>query len=348
MQQTSKSYGDTVRRVGVADTARTRMTSNEKMSITLVLHARLSYLSPILSPAVRRLIETHKIDPNQVTATGRNGRILKGDVLAYLESKDFQSAGTKVESVRSPPKPLPPIQSPKMPKMDKSVPMPNNKSSAGYVDIENTQSERSLARKVTESKWQVPQAYVVVDCYADNLAKFCKDMADLEITMDSLIVKAAILALKTNPDMNVALVDDEVQSLPRIDISLSTWASRTKITRPLFDATSLRVSEIASKLKLWQSHSKENQLEDSTAGSFNITCMSSMGIKSSTAIVLPPTSAVLTVGSVNKIICEDGYPIDTVAATLSFDARLIDEPCASQFMTQFRFNVEDPSSWLLR
>lgn len=50
--------------------------------------------------------------------------------------------------------------------------------------------------------------------------------------------------------MNVALIDNEVKLLPSLDISISTWASRTKITRPLLNASSHRVSEIASKLKV--------------------------------------------------------------------------------------------------
>lgn len=76
--------------------------------------------------------------------------------------------------------------------------------------------------------------------------------------------------------------------------------------------------------------------------------MSSLGIKCSTAIVLPPEAAILTFGSVSKVMTEDGYPIDAVTAMLSFDARLIDETTASRFMRQFRFNIENPSSWLLR
>ncbi|VDD80573.1 unnamed protein product [Mesocestoides corti] len=287
-----------------------------------------------LGPAVRLLLSSYGLSPEQITGTGPSGTVLKGDVLAYVASKGLQ----KVEQAATP---MPCAAAPSQPPIAPSrAPVPG----AGYTDIPVTSMRATIAKRLA-MKATIPHAYVSSTFTVDRLFALQRavnkaKLVDLKVSVNDLILKACAFALRLVPEVNGTSAADGTtfHRSGDVDICVAVSTPTGLITPIVKSADRLPVSEISVRVKDLATRARDNKLkpEEFTGGSFTISNLGMFGIREFSAIINPPQVAILAVGSGQRSMrqTENGHlePITTLTLTLSADARFIDEVTAAAFL----------------
>ncbi|KAI8605380.1 2-oxoacid dehydrogenases acyltransferase-domain-containing protein [Dissophora ornata] len=250
--------------------------------------------SRLLSPAVAHLLLQHRIkDITEIPSTGPKGRVLKGDVLAFLGKIKARPAP---EPTIPQPKTLPPPSMPKTP----SAPTPAPGSA--FTDTPTTNMRKVIASRLSESKSTVPHSYVTRDVVIDNMMKLRHLLADelgVKVSVNDFLIKAASLALRDVPESNVQFTSgDNAKQLKDIDISVAVATPTGLITPIVKGADSRGVQSISLVVKELAERAKKNKLkpEEYQGGSFSISNLGMFGVNNFTAIINPPQACILAVG----------------------------------------------------
>ncbi|KAI0220015.1 hypothetical protein L0F63_007062, partial [Massospora cicadina] len=231
-----------------------------------------------LSPAVSHLLSNFAIkDIADIPATGPHGRLLKGDVLAYI-------AANKIPKVQ----PTTPKAEPK--EATKAAPQ-----SLGYTDVPTTNMRRIIAQRLGESKSTVPHSYTSRDISMDAVNKLRQTLRseyDVKVSVNDFVIRACALALRDVPEAN------------EIDISVAV-ATPTGLITPIVknaDQKGLRV--ISAEVKDLAARAKINKLKPNEyqGGSFSISNLGMLGIKNFTAIINPPQACILAVSAAHDVL----------------------------------------------
>lgn len=199
----------------------------------------------LLGPAARVLMEAHGLAPSQITPTGPRGNITKGDVLAAVE------AGTKPAAKPAPPKaaeesprPGATVPSAQRAKPSASAPagatagaassVPTGAGAEGSEDVPTTTMRKVIARRLLESKTQVPHAFFQTEVCMDEVAELRKALASrgVKVSVNDLVLAAAAAALKEVPGANVTWDEAEgrPRALPAVDINVAVATDAGLIT----------------------------------------------------------------------------------------------------------------------
>lgn len=257
------------------------------------------------SPSVRRLADELGVDLNTVTGTGRRGRITEEDVQAATsDGGGSASAADDVEII-----PL-------------------------------TATRKTIAKRLTEAKQQIPHFYLTVEYQLDGLLahrKQLNDSGDSKVSVNDLIVWCVAQALMKEPRVNVNLVGDDIHQFKKANVSvaIATDAGLYPVTIPAVDAMS--PAEISAATATLADKAKTGKLtkEDISGGSFTVSNLGMFGVNNFTAIVNPPMGAILALGKgEQKVVVKDGEPAvaTVISATLSCDHRVIDGAVGAQFL----------------
>ena len=299
------------------------------------------------SPLAKRIAAEKGIDLTLVTGTGPNGRIVKEDVEA------FSGAGRS------------PVPSTAMdPGLRREAPAADSRPSTGSgltVDGGNIPHEvvklsnmrKTIARRLTESKQQVPHIYLTVDVRIDALIKLRGELnASLEtrsikLSVNDMLIKALGLALIQVPKCNVSFAGDNMLQYSRADISVAVSVPTGLITPIVTDAANKSLSKISTEIAELAGRAKEGKLQphEYQGGTASISNMGMMGIKQFEAVINPPQAMIMAIGAGEKrpYIVDDALAIATVmSATGSFDHRAIDGADGAQLMKVFKELVEKP------
>ncbi|MGE0667887.1 MAG: 2-oxo acid dehydrogenase subunit E2 [Sphingomonadales bacterium] len=322
------------------------------------------------TPRVKTLAKKLGVDLSEVTGTGNNGRITEDDVKAWAD----ETAGPLNEDVRS---------TPAVRKLAKELGVDINRvqgsgkngritkddveaaaaapkgapAPAAYVPGENPKTvealnnmRKTIARRLTEAKQNIPHIYLTVDVELDRLlARRQKYNAtnDAKSSVNDFIIKACGLALKHVPKVNVQYHDDGLHFFRHADISMAVALEGGLIT-PIVRAADVKsVAEIAVETKDLAARARAGKLkmEEIQGGTFSISNMGMLGIKSFDAVINPPQGAILAVGKgEERIIARNGSPaVATVmTVTLSCDHRAIDGALGAKFLEVFKELCEEP------
>ncbi|XP_072048068.1 pyruvate dehydrogenase protein X component-like [Amphiura filiformis] len=304
-----------------------------------------------LSPAVRQLIEQHGLDPASIPPSGPHGRILKGDVLHYLESP----LAAEVEAAPEPPpqRQIPPeasepvhieplVGQPSSPFVEPILTVIEQE----HKDIEISSVRRIIAKRLTESMFFVPHAYCTVEVKMNQVNKLRKQFKErgIKLSVNDFIIKAAATSLKEHPEVNAAWVDG-IKLFEDIDISVAVATDRGLITPILTHVNKRGLVNISKTVKELVERAREGRLkpQEFQGGSFSVSNLGMFGISHFTAIVNPPQSAIIAIGGSRLVPSVDGGKPDTVATvTMSTDTRVVDGIMAAEFLEAFRQNIENP------
>lgn len=297
----------------------------------------------IASPLARRIAQQKGVDLASVTGTGPHGRIVKADVEA--------AAGKAPVAA---PQPAAPAAAAPVP-VASSSPLPPTDVPHELVKLSNMR--KTIARRLTESKQQVPHFYLTVDVQLDALLKLRADLnkslesQGIKLSVNDMLVKAEALALLEVPAANVSFAGDQLRKFSRADISVAVAIPGGLITPVIRDAGSKRLSVIATEMKDLAARAKEGKLQPSeyTGGTASISNLGMFGIKQFDAVINPPEGLILAVGAGEKrpYVVNDELAIATVmTATGSFDHRAIDGAVGAEFMAAFKRLVENPLAML--
>jgi pyruvate dehydrogenase E2 component (dihydrolipoamide acetyltransferase) len=289
----------------------------------------------VASPLAKRIAADKGIDLAGITGTGPNGRIVKAD----LEGAKAGAAPAPVAAA-TPAAPTPA----RVAGIDTDIP---------HEVVKLSNMRKTIARRLTESKQQVPHIYLTVDVRLDALLKLRGELnASLEargvkLSVNDMLIKALGLALIQVPKCNVSFAGDNMLQYSRADISVAVSVPTGLITPIVTDAANKSLSKISNEIGELAGRAKEGKLQphEFQGGTASISNMGMMGIKQFEAVINPPQGMILAIGAGEKrpYIVDDALAIATVmSATGSFDHRAIDGADGAMLMKVFKELVEKP------
>ncbi|HTN15736.1 MAG TPA: pyruvate dehydrogenase complex dihydrolipoamide acetyltransferase [Sphingomonadaceae bacterium] len=286
----------------------------------------------IASPLAKRIAADKGIDLKAVKGTGPHGRIVKADVEG---AKPGVAAAAPAASAPA----AAPVQA-----QDFGIPHEVEKLSG---------MRKTIARRLTESKQQIPHIYLTVDIQLDALLKLRGELnAALEgegvkLSVNDLLIKALAKALLRVPVCNVQFAGDDLIRFKRADISVAVSIPGGLITPIITDAGTRSVSQISTQMKDLATRAREGKLAPSEyqGGTASLSNMGMFGIKQFEAVINPPQAMIMAIGSGEKrpYIVDGALGVATVmSATGSFDHRAIDGADGAQLMQVFKELIEKP------
>jgi pyruvate dehydrogenase E2 component (dihydrolipoamide acetyltransferase) len=276
------------------------------------------------SGRARKLADQKGVDISQVQGSGPKGRITEKDVLAYVET---------VPAAPEPAAATPAASEPAADMRGKSVPM--------------TRMRKVIARRLQQSKQTIPHFYVTVTVDMTDAIHQRKELntkvdKDSKVSMNDMVVKAAAVALDELPQVNCKIDEDHIVYLEDINIGVAVGLDDGLVVPVLPEVDTLSLKGIAKKTKELVNLAKAGKQASLTAGTFTISNMGMLDVDNFVAIINPPETAILAVGSVRKnimVTADNSFQIrDTMSMTLSADHRAIDGVLGSQFVNN--------SAWL--
>ena len=197
--------------------------------------------------------------------------------------------------------------------------------------------------------------YLTIESRMDrliNLRKKINSVSKNKISFNDLIVKACALAMKRNPESNLSWINNKIHKYNNIDIAIAVALKEGLITPIVRNADKKGLSEISSEIKSLVSKANQNKLlpDEYNGGSITISNLGMFGITEFKAIINPPQSSIIAIGSiiekpvVNNGKVEVGY---TMKSTISADHRSLDGAVAAKLLKEFNDILEDPFQiWL--
>jgi 2-oxoglutarate dehydrogenase E2 component (dihydrolipoamide succinyltransferase) len=299
-------------------------------------------------PAARKLIAENSIDPGQLKATGKQGRITKGDVLSHLDSQ--QSAAAEKQSAAE--KESTPVVrlTPGLPEIEedrpqKRVPMSRLRARVAERLLQATQGTAMLT---TFNEVNMAPIKALREKHRDSFEK----RHGVRLGFMSFFVRAAAEALKRHPDINASIDGDDVVYHGFCDIGVAISTDRGLVVPILRNAEYMSLAEIETDILEFANKGREGKLsmDDLTGGTFSITNGGVFGSMLSTPILNPPQSAILGMHKIqDRAVVEDSVivirPIMYLA--LTYDHRIVDGKSAVTFLKTIMDLLEDPASMLL-
>ncbi|HXZ03793.1 MAG TPA: dihydrolipoamide acetyltransferase family protein [Ktedonobacteraceae bacterium] len=295
-----------------------------------------------ISPIARRIAEEHHLDYSQVEGTGPNGRIIKLDIEAALAQKLVTVA------------PSIPVQLPILEAEPASI-------EAGEVtEIPLTTMRRTIAKRLSQSMQSAPHYYVTSIIDTGKLADlrrqinvYAQNEPDpIKVSFNDLIVKAVAIALVRMPQVNVSFAEDRLIMKKQVHIGIAVAIEQGLIVPVLLNADQRRILSIARESQRLAELARTGKLrpEDFSGGTFTVSNLGMFDVDSFTAVINPPESAILAVGSIAPTpVVVDGQVVvrDRVKVTLSSDHRAIDGVTAARFLQEVKRLLEEPFGLLL-
>jgi pyruvate dehydrogenase E2 component (dihydrolipoamide acetyltransferase) len=274
------------------------------------------------SPLAKRIAQLHGIDLASIKGSGARGRISKADVLALV---------APAVSVSSPGPFVPAENRPQVVPMDKI--------------------RKVVARRLTESKQNVPHFYLRMNVRVDELLALRKTanlVLGAKASINDYLVKAVALALVRNPAVNVQVHGDAIHHFPHADISVAVASPKGLVTPIVRSADLMRIDQlaIATRALIEKAQAGKLAYEDMDGGTFSISNLGMFGIDQFDAIINPPQGAILAVGAIQRVWGEgpdgQGRFESRLALALSCDHRAIDGAVGAAFMATLRGLIESP------
>ena len=216
---------------------------------------------------------------------------------------------------------------------------------------------RQIARVTTTSKTTIPHFYVTADIDMTDAMALRRQIndtleGDLRVSVNDLVIKACVDALKRHPNLNAMFTESGIHTHESINIGIAISAGDGLIMPAILDCGGKSLSEIsaASQDLARRSQSGTLQSDEYTGGTFSISNMGMFDVTSFVAIIQPPQSAVLAVGTVqDRPVVQGGEIVvrEMMSATLSVDHRVSDGVEGAQFIADVKQQLESPLRLLL-
>jgi pyruvate dehydrogenase E2 component (dihydrolipoamide acetyltransferase) len=221
---------------------------------------------------------------------------------------------------------------------------------------------RTIGQRLTQSKTEVPHYYLTVDIDMGKTMKlrevFNQSMAGKEgatkLSVNDFIVKAAACALRDVPEVNAAWMGEVIRQFHKADVSVAVATPTGLITPIVRDVGAKGLASISSETKALAKKARDGKLapHEYQGGTFTISNLGMYDVSHFTAIINPPQSAILAIGTTNATLVpadnEKGFEVRQVMkATLSADHRVVDGAVGAKWMASFRSYLENPLSFML-
>ena len=303
------------------------------------------------SPLAKRMAEQEGLDIASLEGSGPHGRIVKRDVEAAL-SQGVSKAPKKDAAPET-----------------KSASAPA-KSEPGKISVESLNLEegtyeivpldgmrKTIARRMTASFRDVPHFPLNIDLELDALLKLraelnAKAPEGVKVSVNDMLIRACALALMRVPESNASYTDEGLVMHKHADVAVAVAIDGGLITPVIKKAETKGLAKISEEMKDLAARARERKLkpEEFQGGTFSISNLGMMGIKSFASILNEPQGMILSVGAGEKraIVKNDALAIATVmTVTLTCDHRVVDGSVGAKFLSALKPLVEDPVTMLL-
>lgn len=292
------------------------------------------------SPLARRLAANHGMSLEGISGSGPRGRIVRVDIerAAACVANQLPPAADLGSTATQP---------------AKGVPI----GIGDYEAVIHNSMRRTIARRLVEAKSTVPHFYLDMDCEIDALLALRSRINERRetaerISINDFAIKAAAVALRKIPDANVIWTDDAMLKLKDVSISVAVASDGGLITPIIRNADQKSLGTISAEMKLLATRGRESRLkpEEFQGGGFSISNLGMYGIKSFSAIINPPQSAILAVGAGERRPIERNGELafaTIISLTLSVDHRAVDGALGAQLLGAIKAAIEEPMSLLV-
>ncbi|WFD29469.1 dihydrolipoyllysine-residue acetyltransferase [Malassezia sp. CBS 17886] len=292
------------------------------------------------TPIARRLAQERGIPLAKVKGTGPHGRIIKEDIDNFAPAAAPGAAA------------------------------PSGAPAAAYTDTPLSNMRRTIATRLSESKSTVPHYYVTADVDMGRASQlrevFNRASAEgahgdaakakaAKLSVNDFIIKACAIALKAVPEANSAWHGEFIREHRAQDISVAVSTPNGLITPIVRNCGEVGLADIAAQSKALAKKARDSKLrpEEYQGGTFTVSNMGMMGVSNFTAIINPPQSCILAIGTTGARIVPDASEergwrtAQIMEATLSADHRVVDGATAARWMQAFKAALENPLSFML-
>jgi len=302
-----------------------------------------------LSPAVRKLVADNSLDPQLIKGSGRDGRIVKGDVLEYLEhiqtvpAENHPEAAPTTAPARAAPEQLP--RRPEEERLEKRVPMTRLRQ---RIAERLKEAQNTAAILTTFNEINMKPVMDLRERYKDKFL----ERHNVKLGFMSFFTKAVVEALKQFPIVNATADGNDIVYHGYYDIGIAVGTPRGLVVPILRNVDSMSFADVEIAIQDYGTRAREGRLslEELTGGTFSISNGGVYGSMLSTPILNPPQSAILGMHNiVERPVVENGEIVirPMMYAALSYDHRIIDGHDAVLFLVAVKYLIEDPTRILL-
>lgn len=274
-----------------------------------------------ISPLAKRMAFQNNIDITLITGSGPRGRIIKEDISNFINSNNGLN------------------------KYSNTVVKKNIRKKASSM-------RKVIAERLSYSKKEVPHFYLSIDCNVDDLVKgrelINKDLdSESKISINDIIIKALGMSLSNIPDANCSWDNGEINYFGSVDISVAIAVEGGLFTPILKNVEQLNLRDISNKMKDFVSRANSGKLlpKEYEGGNFSLSNLGMYGIDSFSAIINPPQSGILAIGSIIKkplVINNEIKITSCMTCKLSGDHRVIDGAVGAKLLKEFKSIIENP------
>ena len=291
---------------------------------------------------MQRLVSEHNLDASAITGTGKGGRLIKGDVLAYLEAN----------------KPAPASPAPAAPAARPATPAP-----AGGERGERREPMSRLRMRIAERLVQAQHTAAILTTFNEvdmqpvmALRNRYKDKFEkthgVRLGFMSFFAKAAVQALERFPAVNAYIEGNDIIYHDYQDIGVAVGSPRGLVVPVLRDVAQMSFADVETTIAGFGAKARDGSLtvEDMTGGTFTISNGGVFGSMLSTPILNPPQSAILGMHKTQeRPMVVDGEIVvrPMMYLALSYDHRIVDGREAVLFLVAIKEAIEDPARLLL-
>ncbi len=290
------------------------------------------------SPLARRMAEEHGIDLLQVKGTGPGGRIVRDDIEDFIEQRAISPAAVQ-------PQPVQPVAA-----ASASIP------EVSMVDAEIvtlTSMQKTIARRLTESKQTVPHFYIGNEIDMTEALKLRQELnvalteEGIKISVNDLIVKACALALEKFPEVNGSYKDGQFVLHKSVNVGIAVDVSAGLVVPVIRDANTKGLRTIAREAKAVGAKAQAGKLTPTEldGGTFSISNLGMMDVTDFVAVINPPQAAILAVAATRKTFVPiDDQPVirDIMHVTLSADHRILYGATVARFLKEVKRLLQNP------
>ncbi len=277
------------------------------------------------SPLAKRMAEERGLDLAALQGSGPQGRIIKRDIEEAL------------------------TQGPAAPRLAPSLGVPLSVERREPQGVPISSMRRVIAQRLADVKPGVPHFYLTVDIEMDAALQIREEAKalDSKVSVNDIVVKAAAIALRRMPKMNVSLQGDQQLQYQNVDVGIAVAIEEGLITPIIQDADQKGLAAISAEARDLAERARKRALkpQEYTGGSITISNLGMFGVDSFVAVINPPQASIVAVGQVaEKAVVRNGQVVvrKIMTTTLSGDHRIIDGALGAEYLRELKGLLEHP------
>ena len=290
------------------------------------------------SPLAKKIAQDKGIDLSQVKGTGENGRIVRKDVEGFTPSAKPATATAAAAPAEKSVAPVP------------YIPVGEEVTE----EVKNSQMRKTIAKRLSESKFTAPHYYLTVEVDMDNAMESrtqINNLPDTKVSFNDMVVKACAMALRKHPQVNTSWKGDVTVYNKHVHIGVAVAIEDGLVVPVLKFADNMSLSQIGVLVKDLAGKARNKKLTpaEMEGSTFTVSNLGMFGVEQFTSIINQPNSAILSVGAIiEKPVVKNGQIVvgHTMKLCLACDHRTIDGATGAQFLQTLKAYIENPVTML--